>query len=57
MGLAMIVRSRATHWTAFVAVAALHACGTPTARGAEPAAVPREFRAAWIATVANIDWP
>jgi uncharacterized lipoprotein YddW (UPF0748 family) len=24
---------------------------------AEPPAIPREFRAAWIATVANIDWP
>src|SRR4051794_16375085 len=28
------------------------------ARGAdEPPALPREFRAAWVATVANIDWP
>lgn len=24
---------------------------------AQPAPVPREFRAAWVATVANIDWP
>lgn len=24
---------------------------------AEPPAAPREFRAAWVATVANIDWP
>src|SRR5512132_3049824 len=23
----------------------------------EPPVVPREFRAAWVATVANIDWP
>src|SRR3954468_22426752 len=28
------------------------------ARGAdEPPPLPREFRAAWVATVANIDWP
>jgi uncharacterized lipoprotein YddW (UPF0748 family) len=26
-------------------------------REARPPALPREFRAAWIATVANIDWP
>lgn len=25
--------------------------------GTEPPAAPREFRAAWVATVANIDWP
>ena len=29
--------------------------GAPTS--AEPPAAPREFRAVWIATVANIDWP
>ncbi|HEX4859311.1 MAG TPA: family 10 glycosylhydrolase [Usitatibacteraceae bacterium] len=29
--------------------------GTPQAETAPPA--PREFRAAWVATVANIDWP
>ncbi len=27
------------------------------ARQEEPPPVPREFRAAWVATVANIDWP
>jgi uncharacterized lipoprotein YddW (UPF0748 family) len=39
-------------------------CGTtvPVAPGAVPAgdqppAAPREFRAAWVSTVANIDWP
>jgi uncharacterized lipoprotein YddW (UPF0748 family) len=26
-------------------------------RGSEPPAAPREFRAAWVATVSNIDWP
>ena len=43
----------------------LAACGTkPTKPGAttfiggnEPPAAPREFRAAWVSTVANIDWP
>jgi uncharacterized lipoprotein YddW (UPF0748 family) len=29
----------------------------PAADPAAPPAVPREFRAAWVATVANIDWP
>lgn len=42
---------------------ALSACAplpvpTPQAEPAAPATVPaREFRAAWVATVANIDWP
>jgi uncharacterized lipoprotein YddW (UPF0748 family) len=27
------------------------------AEGAKPPAVPREFRAVWVATVSNIDWP
>src|SRR5215213_5465300 len=32
--------------------------GLGQARGAdEPPPLPREFRAAWVATVANIDWP
>lgn len=31
--------------------------GEPTAAGEELPEVSREFRAAWIATVANIDWP
>jgi uncharacterized lipoprotein YddW (UPF0748 family) len=30
--------------------------GSPTATASPPAA-PREFRAAWVSTVANIDWP
>jgi uncharacterized lipoprotein YddW (UPF0748 family) len=29
----------------------------PAAAPAEPPPAPREFRAAWVATVANIDWP
>lgn len=31
--------------------------GTPLVGGDEPPAAPREFRAAWVSTVANIDWP
>lgn len=29
----------------------------PRGAGIEPPAAPREFRAAWVSTVANIDWP
>ena len=29
----------------------------PADQGALPPPAPREFRAAWVATVANIDWP
>ena len=29
----------------------------PRATAIEPPAAPREFRAAWVSTVANIDWP
>jgi uncharacterized lipoprotein YddW (UPF0748 family) len=29
----------------------------PSAAAKEPPPAPREFRAAWVATVANIDWP
>ena len=49
--------------TLAAAVGLLAGCAQtgPTARLAEqglaPPDVPREFRAAWIATVANIDWP
>jgi uncharacterized lipoprotein YddW (UPF0748 family) len=42
-------------------IATLCACGLPSvpegARTEEPPPAPREFRAAWVATVANIDWP
>lgn len=41
-----------------VAAAALAACAVaPHRPGPPPPALPREFRAAWVATVANIDWP
>ena len=40
------------------AVVALLALAAQPARAQErPPAVPREFRAAWVASVANIDWP
>jgi uncharacterized lipoprotein YddW (UPF0748 family) len=29
----------------------------PAAHGMQPPPAPREFRAAWVSTVANIDWP
>jgi uncharacterized lipoprotein YddW (UPF0748 family) len=41
----------------------LSGCSTPPAApnnvvgGPNPPAAPREFRAAWVSTVANIDWP
>ncbi len=47
----------------FVSLLAAVACMLPAAGSArcepagDPPPVPREFRAAWIATVANIDWP
>jgi uncharacterized lipoprotein YddW (UPF0748 family) len=36
---------------------ALLACSAAAAEGPLPPDPPREFRAAWVATVANIDWP
>ena len=39
-----------------LALAALAGCVGPRLQPAPPAA-PREFRAAWVASVANIDWP
>jgi uncharacterized lipoprotein YddW (UPF0748 family) len=60
-------------WAALAALGPmLAACSTPTPPGPEgtlppdtaaapdaerPPPAPREFRAAWVATVANIDWP
>ncbi len=45
-------------------LASLLTCGTlhaqtrwPPATDEQPTAPPREFRAAWVASVANIDWP
>jgi uncharacterized lipoprotein YddW (UPF0748 family) len=39
------------------ALASTPPASAPTATGALPPPPPREWRAAWIATVANIDWP
>lgn len=40
-----------------LAVPAGRVAAQSASAGAEPPAVPREFRAAWIATVGNLDWP
>lgn len=46
------------HWLqATVAAPWLASCALAPPRGEAPPPVPREFRAAWVATVANIDWP
>lgn len=46
---------------AWVAAAPIAACAGMVSREAQPGAgapaLPREFRAAWVATVDNIDWP
>jgi uncharacterized lipoprotein YddW (UPF0748 family) len=42
-------------WIAGVAAVAVSACSA--SRQPSPPPVPREFRAVWVATVANIDWP
>jgi uncharacterized lipoprotein YddW (UPF0748 family) len=44
-------------WTALVLAAAAGMGFGQVVGALEPPAVRREFRAAWIATVANIDWP
>ena len=39
-------------------IAGLMICPTgPSTRAADAPPIPREFRAAWVATVGNIDWP
>lgn len=47
---------RRRHLLAAAAGAALAGCARPPF-GEAPPPVPREFRAAWVATVAHIDWP
>ena len=44
------------HVLAAMATPALGSCALLDRLSAAPA-LPREFRAAWVATVANIDWP
>src|SRR5216110_427618 len=52
----MRISSSLLSWCAAVLPATLHAqAATPSA--AEPPPVRRELRAAWVATVGNIDWP
>ena len=59
-----MVRARVGRRRALGALGAMMAAGLPgcsifepAATGSEPPAAPREFRGAWIASVANIDWP
>jgi uncharacterized lipoprotein YddW (UPF0748 family) len=40
-----------------IAAAGIAGCATPVRVTSLPADAPREFRGAWIACVANIDWP
>ena len=42
---------------ALVAVLWINATDPRPTRGEEPLTLPREFRAAWVATVGNMDWP
>ena len=51
------MKTRSRHGAAVLRIAAAIAVVSATALAAEVPAVRREFRAAWIATVANIDWP
>jgi uncharacterized lipoprotein YddW (UPF0748 family) len=53
-----MVRESVRPFLAAVMLAALAGCALvgPTPQS-EPPPAPREFRAAWVATVANIDWP
>ncbi len=50
------MRSRAAQALAAAALALLAGCAS-VAPPLDPPAAPREFRAAWVASVANIDWP
>lgn len=54
----MNIVSRLFGWSAFAALVLLLAgCVTRPTPMENPPPAPREFRAAWVATVANIDWP
>ena len=53
----MSATNQKIRWGAYVLSALAGIVPALAAGAAEPPAVPREFRAAWIATVANIDWP
>jgi uncharacterized lipoprotein YddW (UPF0748 family) len=56
----MVCQSLRVRYLAAVALLALTSCADMAVKPTtlpEPPAAPREFRAAWVATVANIDWP
>jgi uncharacterized lipoprotein YddW (UPF0748 family) len=50
-----VLAAAALPWMA--GMGGLSACAVDWRRGTGPPALPREFRAAWVATVAHIDWP
>ena len=43
--------------TVILALSTIYAAASPTIAADDPPPVAREFRAAWVATVQNIDWP
>jgi uncharacterized lipoprotein YddW (UPF0748 family) len=52
-----MVTGRFGKWVAIVATALASLAPSPWSLADEPPSPMREFRAAWIATVSNIDWP
>ena len=52
-----MIKRNGTWLTAALAAMLASCVGVFSASAAEVPSPPREFRAAWIATVANIDWP
>ncbi len=55
---ARTIFGNAGFWLVLGGALLLGGCATPRPPSAEnPPPAPREFRAAWVATVANIDWP
>ena len=56
---ARVSRRRALGAFGAIAASAFSGCSVvaPTSTPGEPPPAPREFRGAWIASVANIDWP
>ena len=56
---ARVSRRRALEAFGAIAASAFSGCSVvaPTSTPGEPPPAPREFRGAWIASVANIDWP
>ena len=53
----MTTACRSLFLLALLAVGCTHHKQRAPSPAHEPPPFPREFRAAWVATVANIDWP